>query len=285
MQSLLSAGLVKELHERTKLAVASLVDRGIDPHLAVVIVGEEPASVKYVGIKERVAKELGIIVSLYHLEEDSTYEQIAETLTFLSEDAEVHGIILQLPLPEHFSNEQVDSLLQTIAPEKDVDGLRGDWKQLSYKGFSLDALSTYQKWALPPMVSSVLSLLDYYNIDVTDKKVVLVGRGRLVGQPLEEYLSKQGVDVRAVDEETEGILEVAKQADILIVAAGQPDLVTYQWVKEGAVVVDCNQDVHVDSVSQIASALAPAVGGVGPLTVTWLLHNTVQAAAQEGKNE
>jgi methylenetetrahydrofolate dehydrogenase (NADP+)/methenyltetrahydrofolate cyclohydrolase len=283
MQSLLSTTLVKELHEHTKLAVAKLVDAGIDPHLAVVLVGEEPASVKYVSIKDRVAKELGVIVSLYHLEDDTSVDKIAETLTFLSADPEVHGIILQLPLPGHISQEQVDTLLQTIAPEKDVDGLRGDWKKLTYSGTSIQALLTPQSWALPPMVSSVLSLLDNYNISVTDKKVVLVGRGRLVGQPLEEYLSKLGVDVKAVDEETVGILDIAKEADILIVAAGQPDLVTYQWVKDGAVVVDCNQDVHVDSVSQIASALAPAVGGVGPLTVAWLLHNTVQAAAQEGK--
>lgn len=285
MQKLLSAPLVKKLHERTKAEVARLVDGGIDPHLAVVLVGEDPSSVKYVSIKNQVAKDLGIIVSLYHLEEDSTFQQMVESIQFLNADEDVHGIILQLPLPEHITVEQVDELLTLINPEKDVDGLRGDWKKLTYPGTTLDDLLKHQPWSLPPMVSSILSLLDFYHIDLTGKKVVSVGRGRLVGKPLELFLDKLGVDVRAVDEETEHILDITSSADVLIAATGEPDLITYQWVKEGAVVIDCNQDVHVDSVSQVASALAPAVGGVGPLTVAWLLHNTAQAAAQKVSND
>jgi len=285
MQTLLSQPVVADLHARIKQRASELIDRGVEPHLAVVLVGEDPSSVKYVGIKSRVAKELGIIVSLYHLEESSSFEEIEKTLTYLSNDPEVHGVIVQLPLPEHITPAQVDKLLKVITPEKDVDGLRGDWKKLHYSGYTLKALLEPQRLALPPMVGSVLSLLDYYNIDLAHKHVVVVGKGRLVGQPLEEYLSKVGVEVQAVTEETPNILTITQSADILIVGVGEPDLVTYQWIKEGAVVVDCNADVHLDSVSQVASAIAPPVGGVGPLTVSWLLYNTVQAASYGGSHE
>ena len=280
MQTLLSQPVVTILKERTKATVTRLLAKDIEPHLAVILVGEDPSSLKYITIKSRVAKEVGIIVSLYHLEEESSPEQIAETLTFLSKDPEVHGIIVQLPLPEHIPADKIDWLLNQIDPLKDVDGLRGDWKQQEYAGHGLVDLARPQPYSLPPMVASVLSLLDHYQIELANKKVVLVGKGRLVGQPLEDFFKKQKITVQSVDEETEDILHITVSADVLVAGTGQPDLVTYQWVKEGAVVIDCDRDVHSDSVSQIAAALAPSTGGVGPLTVAWLLHNTAEAAAQ-----
>jgi methylenetetrahydrofolate dehydrogenase (NADP+)/methenyltetrahydrofolate cyclohydrolase len=175
-------------------------------------------------------------------------------------------------------------LIQTISPEKDVDGLRGDWQKLSHTQTSLAALSAPSPYAMPPMVNSVVSLLDHYQISLTDKKIVLVGEGRLAGGPLLTYFKKLDLDVVAVNEESEQILAISKEADILISATGVDNLITYQWVKEGAVVIDCAADIHEDSVVQVASALAPAKGGVGPLTVAWLLHNTVQASIQSRRN-
>lgn len=283
MLTLSSKPLVEKIQLTTKQEVARLIDEGIDPQLGVVLVGNNPQSLRYIAIKSKMAKECGIIVSLYHLEEGSSLSTVQETLFFLSEDKDIQGIILQLPLPKTFSSSEVDVLINDIAPLKDVDGLRGDWQSLTYKGVNLAALSARQRVALPPMVLSVLSLLDHYNLSLEGKKVVTVGKGRLVGQPLFAFLKKLNIDVEWVDEETPHILDITQQADILITGTGQPNLITYQWVKEGAVVVDCSGDVHVDSVSQVVSALSPATGGVGPLTTAWLLHNTIQAVENNKK--
>ena len=128
------------------------------------------------------------------------------------------------------------------------------------------------------MVAAVCLLLSHYKISLNDKRIVIVGKGILVGQPLVTFFQKLGYTVESVDEETEHILTITKQADILIAGTGSPDLITFQWVKAGAVVLDCAHDVHRDSVDQIAGAVAPATGGLGPLTVAWLLHNTIRAA-------
>jgi len=176
----------------------------------------------------------------------------------------------------------MNELFQHIAPEKDVDGLRGDWRQQHYSSTSALSLKARLPLALPPMVAAVCLLLDYYKIQLENQKIVVVGKGMLVGQPLEAFLKNdQKLDVTLVDEETDDILAITSAADVLISGTGSKDLITYQWVKEGAVVLDCAQDVHRDSVDQVAAAVAPSVGGLGPLTVTWLLFNTVQAAGQQ----
>jgi methylenetetrahydrofolate dehydrogenase (NADP+) / methenyltetrahydrofolate cyclohydrolase len=278
MEFLSSDPFIGDLHFQLRQRAAALIGRGVEPHLAVVLVGNNPQSLTYTDIKSKRAKEDGIIFSLYHLEEDQEWEEIAQVLRFLAADDEVHGIVLQLPLPERFSTEQVDGLVALIPEEKDVDGLAGGWKQLAYTSSNVADLATYQRAALPPMVLAVLSLLNHYKLDVEGKKIIIVGRGRLVGAPLEAFFHKLGLDVTSVDEHTDNVLSITKEADILITGTGQPDLVTYQWVKPGAVVVDCAQDVHADSVSQVAAALTPAKGGVGPLTVLWLLNNVLNTA-------
>ncbi len=278
MQSLTSKQLLRKLKFDLKNQVASLIDSGTDPHLAAVLVGDDESSLNYIDIKTRVGKEVGVIVSLYHIEESASLDEIKETIAFLSQDDEIHGIILQLPLPEKFSQENVDELIAKIPASKDVDGLRGDWKKLTYTSYSTESLLGNQPYALPPMVGSVTSLLNEYDISLDSKRVVLVGNGRLVGQPLSEFYGSLGINVQAVDETTPNIFAITSEADILVTGTGVPNLVTYQWVKPGATVIDCSGDVHEDSVSQVAEALSPAIGGVGPLTVFWLLHNTYQAA-------
>ena len=278
MQTLLSKPLVAELKLAIKKESAALIDDGVDPQLAVILIGNDSDSLRYVAIKDRTAKEVGIIFSLYHTEASTPYEEIEKTIAFLNADPDVHGIIIQLPLPDRFSEKQTQALLALIDPVKDVDGLGRSWEADYWQALTTEQLQVLHPHSLPPMVSSVISLLDFYNIDLKDKKVVLMGKDRLVGQPLLTYFKKVGVSATLVDEETPKILDITKEADVLITATGQENIITYQWIKEGAVVVDCAFDVHEDSVGQIASALAPATGGVGPLTVNWLLYNTVQAA-------
>jgi methylenetetrahydrofolate dehydrogenase (NADP+)/methenyltetrahydrofolate cyclohydrolase len=282
MKLLKSAPIVDALAKELRTEVVSLVDRGINPHLAVILVGNHPESLRYIGIKTRKAKEAGITVSLYHLEEDAPDSEIISVLDFLSNDEEIHGIIVQLPLPKKRSPAKLQEIFSHVRSEKDVDGLRGEWRAQHYSGATAVALRAGLQHALPPMVAAVCLLLDYYNITLADKKIVIVGRGMLVGQPLEALLKDDlHLDVTVVDEETENILAITQSADILIAGTGQPDLITYQWIKEGAVVLDCSQDVHRDSVDQVASAVAPSVGGLGPLTVSWLLFNTLRATVQQ----
>jgi methylenetetrahydrofolate dehydrogenase (NADP+)/methenyltetrahydrofolate cyclohydrolase len=282
MKLLESSPIVSSLFQELCTMSSEIIDRGVSPHLAVVLVGSHPDSLKYIDIKTKKAKECGIIVSVYHMEDDTDRKEIAAALDFLSNDDDVHGIIVQLPLPGNPKQEELEELFSHIAPEKDVDGLRGEWRSQHYAAPTAVALHAGLPHALPPMVAAVCLLLDFYNIALTDKKIVIVGRGMLVGQPLEAFLKgDQKLDVQVVDEETPDILTITQSADILIGGTGSPNLITYQWVKAGAVVLDCAQDVHRDSVDQVAGAVAPAVGGLGPLTVSWLLFNTLRAAAQQ----
>jgi len=281
MQNLASQPIVAQLHAKIKTLAAECIDRGVDPLLAVVLVGSNPASLTYVQMKEKAALELGIILSIYHIEETAPFSEIEATIHFLAQDPEVHGLIVQLPLPDAFPTAQVDALLAGIPSSKDVDGLSGEWKNAHLPEPNLAAFLHPHAPLLPPMIGSVISLLDYYQYPPKNKEVVLVGNGRLVGQPLAYYLQSQKIAVDVVDEETPKILEHTQKADILITGTGEKDLITYQWVKEGVVVINTSGDVHVESVSQVAEALSPTIGGVGPLTVAWLLYNTVAAARKE----
>lgn len=278
MKLLLSADTVQIILKDIRTRAGALIDGGVSPHVAVLLVGEDPASVRYVDIKTRRAEENGVTLSTYLLEADTPRPELVEILDHLSADDEIHGIIVQLPLPGVWSDAELDTLFSHIDPSKDVDGLRGDWVTTTEPVFTVQALLGAKDGFVPPMVASVCSLLDAYAIPLKDKKTVVVGRGRLVGKPIEAYLRKAGYDIQTVDEETDGILDITQSADILIAGTGTPDIVTYQWIKPDAVVLDCADDVHRDSVDQVASAVAPAKGGLGPLTVAWLLHNVVRAA-------
>ena len=281
MKLLESAPIVATLFQEMRITSAELIDRGINPHLGVVLVGNHPDSLKYIDIKTKKAKECGILVSVYHIEEDAPRQEILDALDYLSSDDEVHGIILQLPLPGEISQSELEAIFSHIASEKDVDGLRGDWRSQHYDGTGAVAMRAGFDHALPPMVAAVCLLLDHYKISLVDQRIVVVGKGMLVGQPLEAFLKNdQKLDVTLVDEETDNILSIAQSADILIGGTGSSNLITYQWVKEGATVLDCAQDIHRDSVDQVAGAIAPAVGGLGPLTVSWLLFNTLRAASK-----
>ncbi len=281
MKLMESKQLVEDIHLATKTEAARLVDAGFAPHLAVVLVGEDEASLRYIDIKSKRGKEDGVTVSVYYIEADAPKAEAFQLVDYLALDSDVHGIIVQLPLPEQWSEAETDDLISRIPNHKDVDGLNGQWKEQSYQDYGMKSLDLPFTSYLPPMVASVCLLLEHYEHQLEGKNIVVVGKGKLVGGPLTTFFEKLGLNVTAVDEHTDDILSITSKADILISGTGVANLITYQWVKEGAVVLDCADDVHRDSVDQVASEVAPARGGLGPLTVAWLLRNVVAAAAQQ----
>lgn len=277
--------LVADLNLATRKEAARLVDSGVSPHLAVVLIGDNEASLTYIDVKTKRGKENGVIVSVYHVEDSAPKQEAYQLVNYLAEDPEVHGIIIQLPLPKNWSENELDELLAAIPASKDVDGLRGTWKEQAYQGTSLENLNQPLSSYLPPMVAAVCLLLDSYGITLEEKRIVLVGKGRLVGTPVQEFFEKMHLHVVSVDDETEGILGITTQADVLISGTGVDNLITHEWVKPGAIVLDCSSDVHRDSVDQVASYVSPAKGGLGPITVAWLLRNVVSAASQQYRKE
>ncbi|CAN5145472.1 bifunctional methylenetetrahydrofolate dehydrogenase/methenyltetrahydrofolate cyclohydrolase FolD [soil metagenome] len=281
MELMESKQLVASLHLAAKKEAARLVDAGFAPHLAVVLIGEDEASLRYIDIKSKRGKEDGVTVSVYYIEADAPKSEAQQMVDYLAGDTDVHGIIVQLPLPGSWSKAETADLIAKIPNHKDVDGLNGAWMEQSYQGTGLKSLNLPFTSYLPPMVASVCLLLEAYQLPLEGKNIVVVGRGKLVGAPLTHFFEKQGLNVTAVDEHTDDIFSITSKADILIAGTGVENLITYQWVKEGATVMDCANDVHRDSVDQVARFVAPARGGLGPVTVAWLLRNVVAAAAQQ----
>lgn len=259
------AHLVKEIEQ--------LKVKNIMPQLAVILVGEDPASLKYIQLKEKKAQELGIAFKLYHLPKNAMQKTIEDLITDLNKNKFVHGIIIQLPLPVDF---ETDKLLGLIQKNKDIDGFLGEYSA--------------------PTTAAILEIMKYYNIDLNNlpagrqgKRIVLVGRGKLVGQPLEKFLTAQGYEPLVCDSKTKTLAEKTKEADILISAAGVPGLIKSNMVKDGAVVIDVGTSESngkmvgdVDApVYQKNISYTPNHGGVGPVTVAYLMKNLVEAASHK----
>ena len=271
---------------RAELAtkVAELGARGIVPGLAVVLVGENPASVSYVTAKERACAEVGIRSFPHHLPAETTQDDLLALIARLNADPAIHGILVQLPLPKGFDE---DAVILAIAPEKDVDG---------FHPVSVGRLVLGQKTFLPCTPHGILVLLERAGISVAGKHVVVVGRSNIVGKPLANLLVRKGVDatVTLCHTRTPDLGAYTRQADVLVVATGRPGTVTADMVREGAVVVDVGVnripdatkkkgfrlvgDVDFDAIAPKAAAITPVPGGVGPMTIAMLLANTVEAA-------
>lgn len=268
-----------------KSSLKASIERDVEtghrpPTLAIVRVGSDPASCVYVQQKIKACSEVGISTRLLILHETASFREVHSLLASLDRDEAVDGILLQLPLPEGFSGPE-SNLLKAISPQKDVDGLtvgnRGtlsdpDWRTL-----------------FPCTPAGICYLLSFYGVDTQGKHVVIVGRSQLVGRPLATMLSseKHNATVTLCHSYTQDIEAVCRTADILVVAVGRPGFVTADMVKPGAVIVDVGinrrvdgslcGDVDFETVAPLASAITPVPGGVGPMTVTTLLKNTVQA--------
>ena len=243
--------------------IANLKAKNIQPFLAVILVGSDPPSVLYTRKKQEKAEALGIGYRLYRFPANIAEEDIVEVITDLNLNKNVHGIIVQLPLPESFDTAKV---LGAINQSKDVDGLNG--------GFS------------PPAVGAILELLKFYKIDLTDKKVVLVGRGKLVGEPLEKILKEQNIDLTVCDSKTIDLADEIKKADVAISAVGKAGLITCEMVTDKTIIIDAGTaesngstlgDVAPEVYAKVAS-YSPVPGGVGPITVVSLLKNVVTSA-------
>ena len=276
-----------EVENDLKKRIEICQKNGITPHIAVIIVGDDPASHVYVGAKIRACERLSLKSTHIELPESTQEKELIEIVKNLNNDSSVHGILIQSPLPKHMNEEGLTDL---IHPEKDVDGFHPTNLGRLVQGRS-DGM-------LPCTPSGVMRLLEWAGIETHGKKAVVIGRSRNVGMPQALLLSARGVDstVTVAHSRTEDIASICKQSDIIVAAVGSPEMVKANWVKDGAVIVDVGVNRVDDSsrergwrlsgdvspdVGEVASWLSPVPGGVGPMTVAMLMENTVRAAEKK----
>lgn len=264
--------LAAKCKEEVKKEAASLART---PGLAVIIVGNNPASRVYVNSKRKDCEECGFLSEEYALPEETTQEELIALIQQLNERADIDGILCQLPLPQGIDEEAV---LMAISPDKDVDG---------FHPMNMGALLVGKEGFLPCTPYGIMEILDEYGIDPKGKECVVIGRSNIVGKPMAMLLLHKNGTVTICHSRTKNLKEVCAQADILVAAVGKADFVTADMVKEGAVVIDVGMnrkdgklcgDVAFDEVNEKASYLTPVPGGVGPMTITMLMKNTLKAA-------
>ena len=246
----------------------------MDVTLAVIQVGNDPASTVYVGNKKKACEYVGIHSLSYELPEETTEEELLALVEKLNADDTVNGILVQLPLPSHINE---DKVIQTISPKKDVDGFHPQ---------SVGALSIGQPGFVSCTPAGIIQLLKRSGVVIDGKECVIVGRSNIVGKPMAMLMLRENATVTVCHSHTKDLKEVTKRADILIVAIGKPKMITADYVKEGAVVIDVGihrpeggklcGDVDFDSVEKTASAITPVPGGVGPMTIAMLMNNCVE---------
>ncbi|GAA0834658.1 bifunctional methylenetetrahydrofolate dehydrogenase/methenyltetrahydrofolate cyclohydrolase FolD [Marinomonas arenicola] len=252
---------------------------GITPGLAVVLVGDDPASQVYVRNKVQRAEQVGIRSIKHRLDANVSQETLNDLVAELNADPEIHGILVQLPLPKHLDE---DEIVDAIAPSKDVDG---------FHSLNVAALATGKPGLVPCTPQGSMTMLRQTLGDLTGLHAVVIGRSNIVGKPMAALLLQANCTVTMVHSRTRDIASVCRQADILVAAVGSPKLVNADWVKPGATVIDVGinvemldgvrklcGDVDFESVSKVAGAITPVPGGVGPMTIANLLANTLQAA-------
>ena len=265
----------KDIKEELKAEVASLAAQGRKCCLAVIQVGNDPASSVYVGNKKKACAYVGIESLAYELPEETTEEELLTIIDKLNKDANVHGILCQLPLPKHINE---DHVIKAISPKKDVDGFHPQ---------SVGALVIGEKGFVSCTPAGIIQLLKRSNIEMDGKHCVVVGRSNIVGKPMSLLMLRENATVTICHSHTKNLKEICKEADILIVAIGKPQFIDKEYVKDGAVVIDVGihrdennklcGDVKYDEVEPVASYITPVPGGVGPMTIAMLMHNCVEA--------
>ena len=265
----------KDIKEELKADVASLAAQGRKCCLAVIQVGNDPASSVYVGNKKKACAYVGIESLAYELPEETTEEELLTIIDKLNKDANVHGILCQLPLPKHINE---DHVIKAISPKKDVDGFHPQ---------NVGALVIGEKGFVSCTPAGIIQLLKRSNIEMDGKHCVVVGRSNIVGKPMSLLMLRENATVTICHSHTKNLKEICKEADILIVAIGKPQFIDKEYVKDGAVVIDVGihrdennklcGDVKYDEVEPIASYITPVPGGVGPMTIAMLMHNCVEA--------
>ncbi len=273
----ISAEIRAEITEEVKQMKAE----GIHPGLAVIIVGENPASQVYVRNKGKACEEVGIYSEIIRMPEETTEETLLTKIDELNHRNEISGILVQLPLPRHISEEKV---IAAIAPEKDVD---------AFSEVNVGKIMIGNHHFLPCTPAGVMELIRRSGIEIAGKEAVVIGRSNIVGKPQAMLLLHANATVTICHSRTKNLAEVCRRADILVVAIGKADFVTADMVKPGACVIDVGMnrkadgkltgDVDYAGVSEVAGAITPVPGGVGPMTITMLLKNTLTAAREQNK--
>ena len=267
-----------EIKEELKQKVADLKKKGITGALAVIQVGNDPASSVYVRNKKKACEYIGIDSLSYELPEETTQEELLELIEKLNQDSRVNGILVQLPVPKHIDE---NTIIRAISPAKDVDGFHPQ---------SVGALTIGQKGFVSCTPAGIIQLLKRSDVEIEGKHCVVIGRSNIVGKPMALLMLRENATVTITHSRTKNLKEICKTADILIVAIGKKEFVDASYVKEGAVVIDVgihrdennklSGDVKFDEVEPLCTAITPVPGGVGPMTIAMLMNNCVEAMTE-----
>jgi methylenetetrahydrofolate dehydrogenase (NADP+)/methenyltetrahydrofolate cyclohydrolase len=273
--------IAKEIREKVALDVEAYKAKGVEPRLAVVLVGDDPASVWYAKSKKKAAEKVGILYDFYELSSETNQEEVEILVDRLNKDDNVHGIMIELPLPAQLDK---DKIMGMVDPLKDVDGVNP-----INRGYILQG----SKGLFPATPESCIECVLSTGIDMTGKKAVIVGRGETVGKPLVFMLLKYNPTITVCHSRTKNLAEEVKTADVVIAAVGRAGLITGDMIKEGAVVVDAGVnevdgggyvgDVDFESAEKVASYISPVPGGVGSLTTVLLFRNLIKGLVLQGK--
>ena len=265
----------QEIKDELKEQVAKLKEQGTNVSLAVIQVGNDPASCVYVRNKKLACEYIGIQSLSYELPEETTEEELIGLIQKLNEDPSVNGILVQLPVPAHIN---ADRIIQTISPDKDVDGFHPQ---------NVGKLVIGERGFVSCTPAGIIQLLKRSGIEIAGKHCVVIGRSNIVGKPMALLMLRENATVTVAHSKTHNLKEICQNADILIVAIGKPQFITADYVKDGAVVIDVGihrdennklcGDVKYDEVAPKASAITPVPGGVGPLTIAMLMHNCLES--------
>lgn len=273
--------LAVKLRNEMKQEIAELANQGIVPHLTVVLIGENPASKSYVNGKKKASTEVGISYDLIELKSETREEELVYLIQKLNTDESVHGILVQLPLPQHIDEQRI---IETISPYKDVDG---------FHPINIGRMMIGENTFLPCTPYGIITMLKSVDITLEGKHAVIIGRSNIVGKPVGQLLLNENVTVTYCHSKTVDLKAHTKMADILVVAVGQPHVINADYMKDGAVVIDVGVnriedgsltgDVDFMDAKKKASYITPVPRGVGPMTITMLLENTIKAAKELSK--
>ena len=273
--------LAKKIRKELKVECDNLKEKGINPKLAVIMVGDNPASKVYVRNKSRACEEIGIEYEEFLLQDNIKQEELISLIKKLNEDKSINGILLQSPIPEHLN---INEAFKTITYRKDVDG---------FTPSSVGKLCIGEDTFISCTPYGVMKMFEEYNIDLTGKNVVILGRSNIVGKPLIQCCLAKNATVTVCHSKTKNIEEYTKKADILIAAIGKAKFVTKDMVKKGVVIIDVGinrneqgklvGDVDFENVEPLASYITPVPGGVGPMTIAMLMNNVIKAAKEQQK--
>lgn len=279
MELLKGKEVAQKTREKLKEEVAELKEKGINPKLAVIMVGDDSASQIYVRNKSKVCNEIGIEFDEYLLPEKTKQKELLELIEKLNDDKTINGILLQSPIPQHLD---INEAFRTISPEKDVDG---------FHPTNVGKLVLGQDTFISCTPFGIMKIFEDYNINLEGKNAVVIGRSNIVGKPMSQCLLNKNATVTICHSRTKNLPEITKQADVVVAAIGKPCFVTADMVKKDAIVIDVGinrgedgkikGDVDFENVKEKASYITPVPGGVGPMTIAMLMTNVVKAAKEQ----